>query len=885
MTHSPFDSRASGASQVSFSSTWISETLGTHPAPPRFGLNSSPSLGPISFNSLCTDTRQLSEGSFFIAIRGETLDGHAFIGAAIKKGARGILVEESYALGDDLPDDLLIFRVPDTLLAFRTLAGAWRRNFQIPVVSIAGANGKTTTKEFLGAILRGRFAHVLKTEGSQNGYLGLALTLIRLRPEDSIAVIEIGIDEIGAMHQHLELVKPTHSLVTLIAPEHLEKLLDIETVAREENLSLLETANSGGTVLVNRDDPRIDDNWFRFEDSRRWSYSTARPLPPGPRHLSGRTQPASQTIAITGGGWSSEVFSVPLPGRHNAHNLLAAITAARSLGLSADEIRKGLATFRGAMGRSEVKHLGLGTTVICDYYNSSPASLQAALDTLQQEVELHPGSKPMVALGDMLELGDAELDYHRAAAPLLIGLGAQPVHLYGPRMRALHEELKRIRPDFQSFHFDSHSALTHELRKHLRSNTILLIKGSRGMRMEKAWDLLSSSEILSPHPDSLARAASLLQQGELVGIPTETVYGLAGNGLDETALTKIFSTKERPQFDPLILHISPSLDGITPPSAVLQASGLVDFALLSPTAKERVDRLVDRFWPGPLTLVLPKCRIVPDLATSGLQTVAIRMPAHLTAQQLIRMAGFPLAAPSANRFGRISPTTALEVITELGKQIPAVVDGGKCEIGLESTILAVSQNGDLQLLRPGRISTQEIEDTAGVGRDSVLPLSRQNQRPENSAQPAPGMLPSHYSPLKALSLIPDEFLPYIYTEGEPAGLESKWQELSEWLRNRADDSEGVGILWMTPPPHALLNQLQLHLKSPIESRVLSPQCKVEEAARNLFGYLRSLDESSAGTLFVAPLPKAFDRSQGLGYAIQDRLTRAAHPRAAKQPSS
>ena len=196
---------------------------------------------------------------------------------------------------------------------------------------------------------------------------------------------------------------------------------------------------------------------------------------------------------------------------------------------------------------------------------------------------------------------------------------------------------------------------------------------------------------------SLEQAASLLREGGLVAVPTETVYGLAANALDPKAVARIFAAKERPFFDPLIVHV-PDLDWL--PRVVSH---------MPPLAQ----KLADRFWPGPMTLVLPRAAQIPDLVTSGLPAVGVRIPDHEMTRQLLRLAQVPVAAPSANPFGRLSPTTAEHVAAQLGDRVDAILDGGPCRVGVESTVLKVDES-QVTLLRPGGIPQEEIESLVGV---------------------------------------------------------------------------------------------------------------------------------------------------------------------------
>ncbi|MGE0669080.1 MAG: L-threonylcarbamoyladenylate synthase [Sphingomonadales bacterium] len=302
-----------------------------------------------------------------------------------------------------------------------------------------------------------------------------------------------------------------------------------------------------------------------------------------------------------------------------------------------------------------------------------------------------------------------------------------------------------------------------------------------------------------------ARAVALLRAGQPIGLPTETVYGLAADARDDRAVARIFEMKGRPTFNPLIIHVAD----------MGMAEALVE---MTPLAR----RIAARFWPGPLTLVLPR---KPDcgvslLASAGLDTLAIRMPAHPAARDILRAFGGPLAAPSANRSGHVSPTTALHVVEEL--PVALVVDGGPCHVGLESTI--VGFDGDRPvLLRPGGTAAEDIEDLAGVA------LAR---RQEGDAVSAPGQLGSHYAPGAAVRL------------------------------GAADVRPGEALLaFGRPLPGA-----------PIGLN-LSPAGDVTEAAANLFAMLRALDLPGVSCIAVMPVPE-----QGLGLAVNDRLRRAAAPR-------
>jgi L-threonylcarbamoyladenylate synthase len=307
---------------------------------------------------------------------------------------------------------------------------------------------------------------------------------------------------------------------------------------------------------------------------------------------------------------------------------------------------------------------------------------------------------------------------------------------------------------------------------------------------------------------SIAQAARLILEGGLVAFPTETVYGLGGDATNERAVAAIFEAKGRPHFNPLISHV---LDAG-------EAERLVSW-------NETADKLAARFWPGPLTLVLPRAKESPIalLATAGLDTVAVRAPAHPLAQALIRAVGRPLAAPSANRSGAVSPTRAEHVAESLGDRVRMILDGGPCAVGLESTVLDLTAAAPT-LLRPGGATREAIEAVIGpIALSDVIPSG-------DSARKSPGQLASHYAPARPVRL------------------------------NASNAAADEGLLAFGPdvPSGALL------------TLNLSPGGELAEAAANLFAMLRALDRPGVGRIAVMPIPQT-----GLGLAINDRLRRAA----------
>ena len=308
-----------------------------------------------------------------------------------------------------------------------------------------------------------------------------------------------------------------------------------------------------------------------------------------------------------------------------------------------------------------------------------------------------------------------------------------------------------------------------------------------------------NTRILAP-PEAVPLAAALLGSGELVALPTETVYGLGACALDPLACARVFEAKERPLSDPLIVHL-PDPDWLD--------------RLARPCGTARL--LAKRFWPGPLTLVLPRTDLVPDLVTDGQPTVALRMSAHPVFQEIAATLGRPIAAPSANRFGRISPTEPAHVLAELGGRIPLIVDGGPCTHGIESTIVAVHSHG-VEILRHGPVTAEHLAGCAPL----VHGISR---------GATPGSLKSHYAPRTPLDLLPVE----------------------------AETRERTGLLAFSAASGGYARV-----------EVLSASGDLREAATRLYGAMRRLDAAGLDRIVAEPVPET-----GLGVAIMERLRKAA----------
>lgn len=331
----------------------------------------------------------------------------------------------------------------------------------------------------------------------------------------------------------------------------------------------------------------------------------------------------------------------------------------------------------------------------------------------------------------------------------------------------------------------------------------------------------------APEPEHIARAAAIIRGGGLVAFPTETVYGLGADALNQAAVARIFVAKGRPVYDPLIVHIaSPA-----------------ELAQVARTVPERARGLAERFWPGPLTLVLPRGAAVPTIVTAGLETVAVRCPDHPVALALIAASRTPIAAPSANRFGRTSPTTAQHVLDDLNGRIELILDAGPTPIGVESTVLDLT-GPEPVILRPGGIPREALEAVLGP-----VAVREQIAIPE-AGLPAPGLLARHYAPRAELRL----FL------GPPAAVLSAMHAAAE-AYCAAGRRVGILVADEDAPAFADLDVI---------GETVGPAADLAVVARRLFGALRALDAQGVDLILARDFA-----AHGLGSAVRDRLHRAA----------
>ncbi|MDC0261698.1 L-threonylcarbamoyladenylate synthase [Planctomycetaceae bacterium] len=313
-------------------------------------------------------------------------------------------------------------------------------------------------------------------------------------------------------------------------------------------------------------------------------------------------------------------------------------------------------------------------------------------------------------------------------------------------------------------------------------------------------------------------AAQLLRAGSLVAFATETVYGLGADATNVDAVAKVFAAKGRPTFDPLIVHLA----------------GVDQLASVVATIPDAAQKLMDFFWPGPMTLLFPKKSLIPDLVTAGLETVAVRIPSHPLALELLKAADVPVAAPSANKFGSISPTTAQHVADQLGDEVDYILDGGSCSVGLESTIVSCLSD-NIEVLRLGGLSVEQIEAVIGPVTLKQASSDPGKQAEESSAQLAPGMLKRHYAPNKLLVVV-----------------------------------DSLSDIELQPADVLLLPWELVNVPKDLHQEILSERQDLTECAAHFFSALRRLDASDADRIVAVRFPE-----EGLGRALNDRLERAS----------
>ena len=429
------------------------------------------------------DSRKVKTGDLFIPFTGEHTDGHLYIKQAFDAGAFGAFHHLDKPVDEQLPEDFLLIGINDSLAALQQLAASYRDRFELPVIGITGSSGKTTTKDFIAGVLSVKYK-VLKTTGNLNNEIGLPLTILQLDQSHQVAVLEMGMTAPGEIMTLCEIARPTIGVITNIGEAHIEQLGSVEAIARAKG-ELLDYLGSGGVAVLNGDDPRLLEVRKRYP-GKAFYYGFNQGDIKGLK-LSQRGEKSFFRVRFPDNseGW----FESPLPGRESAGNALAALTVGYILGLSLPQIEKGLASSEATAGRLQVLRDPGGMVIIDDTYNANPSSVQAAINVLSEL----GGNKTVAVLGDMLELGNIAEDAHRAVGRIAAEGGLGFLITVGEMTRLSSEEAEKS--GLKAYHCSSHNEALETLEKlNLEKDWHILVKGSRGMQMERIVQALIKEE-------------------------------------------------------------------------------------------------------------------------------------------------------------------------------------------------------------------------------------------------------------------------------------------------------------------------------------------------------------------------------------------------------
>ncbi|MBQ6759000.1 MAG: UDP-N-acetylmuramoyl-tripeptide--D-alanyl-D-alanine ligase [Selenomonadaceae bacterium] len=434
------------------------------------------STAEIFFERVTTDSRKISSGALFMALKGENFNGEDFAEESLNKGAAAVLVSKNF----DKDLDGVIIKVEDTLKAYRQIAGAWRNRFDIPVIAVTGSNGKTTTKDLTAAALNS-FGHVQKTSGNFNNEVGVPMTLLGMNDETTAAVVEIGMRGLGQIESLAEVVRPTIGIITNVSEAHIELLGSIENIAKAKG-ELVEAIQSGGTIILNADNQYTAAmTKLVREGVNVITYGLENDADLNASDILIGSVATEFTLTYRGEAYD---FEIPMLGRHNVSNALGAIAAGLTLGLSVEEIQRGISSLTTTKMRFEVIRRD-GLTIVNDAYNASPASMRVAIRTTS---EVYNG-RLIAVLGDMLELGEIAERVHRE-------IGAELVENKFDTLITLGELGKFIAAGAREaglekvYTFDTHEAAAKKILEIVRNGDTILFKASHVMHMEKIIELI-----------------------------------------------------------------------------------------------------------------------------------------------------------------------------------------------------------------------------------------------------------------------------------------------------------------------------------------------------------------------------------------------------------
>ena len=432
-----------------------------------------------TFYGISTDSRQVSKGNLFIALKGEKFDGHDFVRKALDQGAASILMQDEEKINQALVDKAIaVIKVADTLTALGDLAHEWRKRFSIPVIGLTGSSGKTTTKEMMAAVI-GRKKNILKTEGNLNNLIGLPQTIFRLTGEHELVILEMGTNTRGEIKRLTQIAAPDIGLITNVGPAHLAGFGSMDVV-RDEKSDLFLNMSPSGIAIINLDDKAVTTAAERW-NGRRITFSMSPNADVTVKDIERNGVKGVRFNLVIGG--STQKVEMKIAGLHHVHNAMAAAAAAIAVGIDQKTIAEGLAAFRPFSGRMEMIRLHNGAFLLDDSYNANPASVREALMTLKDLKAHHNG---YVFLGDMLELGTEAGEMHRKIGMLIATIGVNALFLQGDFAEVTASGAKEggLSPENIFFLSDEEKGIDY-LREHLKKGDWIMVKGSRRMKMEK----------------------------------------------------------------------------------------------------------------------------------------------------------------------------------------------------------------------------------------------------------------------------------------------------------------------------------------------------------------------------------------------------------------
>jgi UDP-N-acetylmuramoyl-tripeptide--D-alanyl-D-alanine ligase len=430
-------------------------------------------------NHFSIDSRTIDKGDSFIAIKGERLDGHQYLNQAAEKGASLLVIDQNYPI-ENMQKGMPLLKVTDTTRFLMEFSGWYRRLFDIPVIGLTGSSGKTTTKEFLAAILQQRFS-IVKTEGNKNNFIGVPLTLLNLSKDTEIAVIEMGTNHPGEIAELTNIVQPNIATITNIGTGHIGFFGSREAIYAEKK-ALFDKLENGSVIFLNMEDPYLQNYQRTGIEIKKVGFSDNTDYF---GELTGVDRLGCIRFRINHG----PEIQIRVPGHHQLMNAFLAAAISLHLGIPQEQVKKGLEEKIEANQRMEVFEEN-GIVFINDAYNSNPQSLEAAIDYLT-EFQANPGGRKFLIVGDMLELGDQSRDLHGQIGKYLLTHPVDFVFGYGPYCQILIENAgKNGSPVGEATWFGTHREIAETLRKQLKQGDVVLIKGSRGMTMEKVLTYL-----------------------------------------------------------------------------------------------------------------------------------------------------------------------------------------------------------------------------------------------------------------------------------------------------------------------------------------------------------------------------------------------------------